>query len=147
MHGLFWAQRSSVQIFDIDHHIGRNIFQRPHHSLVALGALRRIAWHWFRLLTGLNVTDLTSGFRCYRGDALRVLASSEATLLDYQDVGTLLMLRRAGLSVVEVPVRMNERVAGASRIFGSWLKVARYMAITTLLCLSRWRIGSARTRP
>ncbi len=110
-------------------------------------ALRRIAWDWFRLLTGLDVTDLTSGFRCYRGDALRVLASSEATLLDYQDVGTLLMLRRAGLSVVEVPVRMNERVAGASRIFGSWLKVARYMAITTLLCLSRWRIGSARTRP
>lgn len=109
-------------------------------------ALRRVAWHWFRLLTGLNVTDLTSGFRCYRGDALRVLASSEATLLDYQDVGTLLMLRRAGLRVVEVPVRMNERVAGASRIFGSWLKVARYMAITTLLCLSRWRIGSAPTR-
>lgn len=109
-------------------------------------ALRRVAWHWFRLLTGLNVTDLTSGFRCYRGDALRVLASSEATLLDYQDVGTLLMLRRAGLRVVEVPVRMNERVAGASRIFGSWLKVARYMAITTLLCLSRWRIGSAHTR-
>ncbi len=109
-------------------------------------ALRRVAWHWFRLLTGLDVTDLTSGFRCYRGDALRVLASSEATLLDYQDVGTLLMLRRAGLRVVEVPVRMNERVAGASRIFGSWLKVARYMAITTLLCLSRWRIGPAHTR-
>lgn len=108
--------------------------------------LRRIAWHWFRLLTGLNVTDLTSGFRCYRGEAVRVLAASEATLLDYQDVGTLLMLRRAGLQVVEVPVRMNERVAGSSRIFGSWLKVARYMAVTTLLCLSRWRAGSAPPR-
>ena len=96
--------------------------------------------------TGLEVTDLTSGFRCYRGDALRVLASSEATLLDYQDVGTLLMLRRAGLQVVEVPVRMNERVAGASRIFGSWLKVARYMAITTLLCLSRWRTRPTQAR-
>lgn len=107
-------------------------------------APRRIAWHWFRWLTGLEVTDLTSGFRCYRGEALRVLASSEATLLDYQDVGTLLMLRRAGLRVVEVPVRMNERVAGASRIFGSWFKVARYMAVTTLLCLSRWRARPAR---
>lgn len=108
--------------------------------------LRRIAWRCFRLLTGLEVTDLTSGFRCYRNEALRVLASSEATLLDYQDVGTLLMLRRAGLRVAEVPVRMNERVAGQSRIFGSWLKVARYMAITTLLCLSRWRVRSARPR-
>jgi glycosyltransferase involved in cell wall biosynthesis len=129
------------------------LLQASNQADVVIGAfperaspMRRVAWHWFRLLTGLNVTDLTSGFRCYRGDALRVLASSEATLLDYQDVGTLLMLRRAGLRVVEVPVRMNERVAGASRIFGSWLKVVRYMAITTLLCLSRWRIGSAHTR-
>lgn len=107
---------------------------------------RRIAWAWFRTLTGLGVTDLTSGFRCYRGPAVRVLASSEATLLDYQDLGTLLMLRRAGLRVVEVPVSMNPRLAGASRIFGSWIKVARYMAVTTLLCLSRWRVLPARTR-
>lgn len=103
-------------------------------------SLRRIAWGWFRLLTGLALTDLTSGFRCYRGEALGVLASSEATLLDYQDVGTLLLLRRAQLHVVEVPVKMNARIAGSSRIFNSWLSVGRYMAVTTLLCLSRWRV-------
>ncbi|MBK7002329.1 MAG: glycosyltransferase [Rhodoferax sp.] len=103
-------------------------------------SLRRIAWGWFRLLTGLALTDLTSGFRCYRGEALGVLASSEATLLDYQDVGTLLLLRRAQLHVVEVPVKMNPRIAGSSRIFNSWISVGRYMAVTTLLCLSRWRV-------
>jgi glycosyltransferase involved in cell wall biosynthesis len=101
---------------------------------------RRIAWGWFRALTGLGLTDLTSGFRCYSGAALEVLSSSEATLFDYQDVGTLLLLRRAGISVVEVPVMMNQRVAGKSRIFNSWLSVGRYMAVTTLLCLSRWRV-------
>ena len=101
---------------------------------------RRIAWGWFRALTGLGLTDLTSGFRCYSGAALKVLASSEATLFDYQDVGTLLLLRRAGVSIVEVPVLMNERIAGKSRIFNSWLSVVRYMAVTTLLCLSRWRV-------
>jgi glycosyltransferase involved in cell wall biosynthesis len=106
---------------------------------------RRIAWGWFRALTGLGLTDLTSGFRCYSGAALKVLASSEATLFDYQDVGTLLLLRRAGVRIVEVPVQMNERVAGKSRIFNSWLTVGRYMAMTTLLCLSRWRVpGKAR---
>lgn len=109
--------------------------------------LRRIAWGWFRLLTGLGVTDLTSGFRCYRGEALRVLASGEATLLDYQDVGTLLMLRRAGLRVTEVPVNMGARVDGKSRIFSSWLKVARYMAVTTLLCLARWRVAPSLRQP
>ena len=102
-------------------------------------ALRRIAWKWFRFLTGLNVTDLTSGFRAYSGAALVVLAGSEATLLDYQDVGTLLLLRRTGLRIVEVPVTMNERVSGKSRIFNSWISVGRYMAVTTLLCMSHWR--------
>ena len=100
--------------------------------------LRHIAWTWFRWLTGLDVTDLTSGFRCYRARALPILASDEATLLDYQDLGTLLLLRHAGLKVIEVPVRMNPRVDGISRIFNSWLSVTRYMAVTTLLCLSRW---------
>jgi glycosyltransferase involved in cell wall biosynthesis len=106
---------------------------------------RRIAWGWFGTLTGLGLTDLTSGFRCYSGAALKVLSSSEATLLDYQDVGTLLLLRRAGMRMVEVPVRMNQRVAGKSRIFNSWPSVIRYMVVTTLLCLSRWRVpGKAR---
>lgn len=106
--------------------------------------LRRLAWAWFRGLTGLPLTDLTSGFRCYRGGALAVLASPEATLLDYQDVGTLLMLRRAGLRIVEVPVRMNPREVGGSRIFNSWFSVVRYMAVTTVLCLARWRVPARR---
>ena len=81
--------------------------------------------------------DLTSGFRYYSVAAMRILASSEATLLDYQDLGTLLMLRRAGLRIAEVPVSMNLRLAGRSRIFHSWPSVGRYMAVTTLMCLAR----------
>lgn len=99
--------------------------------------LRRFAWRWFQWLTGLKVTDLTSGFRCYNHKAISVLASEAATQLDYQDVGTLLLLRRAGLTVSEVPVSMNSRVAGASRIFRSWVSVARYMAVTTVLCATK----------
>ena len=102
---------------------------------------RRIAWHWFRRIAGFDLLDLTSGFRYYNEAAMQILASPEATLLDYQDVGILLMLRRAGLRIVEVPVKMSLRTTGKSRIFNSWLSVARYMAITTLLCLSRWRVG------
>jgi len=101
---------------------------------------RRIAWRWFTHLTGLDLEDLTSGFRYYSGAAMRVLASEEATLLDYQDLGTLLMLRKAGLRIVEVPVTMKLRTTGKSRIFNSWFSVGRYMALTTLLCLSRWRV-------
>ena len=65
---------------------------------------RRIAWSYFRWLTGLKLEDITSGFRAYNHTAMTVLAAPEASLLDYQDVGVLLILRRKGLRTVEVPV-------------------------------------------
>jgi glycosyltransferase involved in cell wall biosynthesis len=102
-------------------------------------ALRHLAWSYFRLLTGLRFDDLTSGFRYYNARACRLLASPEATLLDYQDIGVLMLLRRAGLAIAEVSVAMNPRRSGASRVFFSWWTVARYMAETTLLCLARWK--------
>jgi hypothetical protein len=106
---------------------------------------RRIAWQWFRQLAGFELRDLTSGFRYYNEAAMRILASREATLLDYQDLGTLIMLRRAGLRIKEVPVSMNLRAVGKSRIFNSWLSVGRYMAVTTLLCLARLQVRRVRS--
>jgi glycosyltransferase involved in cell wall biosynthesis len=99
---------------------------------------RRFAWGYFRFLTGFGIEDLTSGFRYYNAEACRLLGGEDATLLDYQDIGVLLMLRGAGLRVKEVSVDMNPRQYGASRIFYSWWSVARYMAETTLLCMARW---------
>lgn len=106
--------------------------------------LRHVAWWWFRRLTGFELRDLTSGFRWYGRAAMALMASREATLLDYQDLGALLLASRAGLRIVEVPVTMSPRAVGASRVFRSWFSVARYMAATTLLCLSRWDVPSKR---
>jgi glycosyltransferase involved in cell wall biosynthesis len=99
---------------------------------------RHVAWSYFRFLTGLSFDDLTSGFRYYSARACRLLAKQEATLLDYQDIGVLLLLRRANLRIAEIAVAMNPRRSGASRVFSSWWTVGRYMAETTLLCLARW---------
>jgi hypothetical protein len=99
---------------------------------------RRWAWSYFKVLTGFTFEDLTSGFRYYNARACRLLASEEATLLDYQDVGVLLLLRHANLRISEIPVAMNPRRSGASRVFSSWWTVGRYMAETSLLCLARW---------
>jgi hypothetical protein len=103
--------------------------------------LRHIAWRWFRVIADFDLDDVTSGFRYYNRDAIQILAAKEATLLDYQDVGVLLLLRKAGLRIVEVPVSMNTRQVGRSRIFYSWFSVARYMISTTLLCLARWQVS------
>jgi len=107
---------------------------------------RHLAWAYFRFLTGLRFDDLTSGFRYYGTRACQLLAAEEATLLDYQDIGVLLLLRRANLRISEISVTMNPRKSGASRIFFSWWTVAWYMAETSLLCLARWNPARARSR-
>ncbi len=100
--------------------------------------MRHVAWAYFRFLTGFELDDLTSGFRYYNARACRLLAMEEATLLDYQDVGVLLLLHHARLKIAEIPVAMNPRKHGPSRVFSSWWTVAVYMAETSLLCLARW---------
>ena len=57
----------------------------------------------------------------------------------------LLLLRKYGLTVREVPVTMFPRQAGKSRVFASWFTVARYMAQTTVICIAQ--LGSRRVRP
>lgn len=98
---------------------------------------KRIAWQYLRLLTGLKLTDFTSGLRLYDAQAIDVLAGQEASLLDYQDVGVLMLLSRSGLRIAETPVPMLPRRAGRSRVFASWPVVARYMMHTTVLCLAQ----------
>lgn len=100
---------------------------------------RKIAWILFRKMTGIKLEDLTSGFRAYNHEALRLLASPDATLIDYQDMGVLLLLEHAGMRVLERPVSMCARPRGGSRIFHSWFAVAKYMLASTVLSLSRSR--------
>lgn len=99
---------------------------------------RWLAWRVFRMLTGFALADLTSGFRAYNRDAIATLAARDATLLDHQDIGVLLLLRLAGLHIVEVPVTMQPRTAGHSRVFYSWFAVLGYLLQTGVLCLARW---------
>ncbi len=99
--------------------------------------LRLVAWMMMKTTSGLRLEDITSGFRVYNRRALVELADARSTLLDYQDVGVLLRLQSAGLTLLDVPVQMQERCEGSSRIFCSWFVVGRYMLQTLLLGLSK----------
>jgi hypothetical protein len=98
---------------------------------------RRLAWRLLRWLSGLEIEDLTSGFRVYDRRALDLLAHEQHALFEYQDVGVLLCLREHGLDVREVPVRMRPRRHGMSRIFSSWPMVAYYLVYSALIGGSR----------
>ena len=153
--GIRYAVRhnfTSVITMDADgqhqtQEIGR-LLLAAQYSDVVIGACpsrgstaRKFAWYFFRRLTGFTLEDLTSGFRLYNAAACRVLAGEAATLIDYQDVGVLLLLRQAGLKFVEVEVQMSRRVDGVSRIFYNWRVVARYMLETVILCLAKRRLN------
>ncbi len=99
--------------------------------------LRRMTWAFFRQLSGIKLTDLTSGLRAYNRTAINLLASPVATLLDYQDMGVLILLQKAGLSVRETPILMYPRTDGHSRIFSSWWAVGSYLLHTGILCLAK----------
>ena len=102
-------------------------------------ALRKVAWRMMKRVSGVSLEDITSGFRVYNRKAIRELSSRRATLLDYQDIGVLLLLQNRGLKIVDVAVDMQPRRNGGSRIFSSWLMVAYYMSHTLLLGLSKRR--------
>ena len=72
------------------------------------------------------------------------MSSRQASMLDYQDVGVLLLLLGAGLTIKEVPVKMHDRSDGKSRVFSSWLVVLKYMVQTTTLCIAN--IGKRTTK-
>jgi len=101
------------------------------------GLAKKVTWTFFKRLSGLNINDLTSGFRLYRLPAMQELARTRATMLDYQDVGVLLILQNAGLRIAEMETTMQQRRDGKSRIFSSWLKILYYLWYTTLLCFSK----------
>lgn len=98
---------------------------------------RKIAWNLIRRASGLSLEDLTSGFRVYDRRAIRRLARWQATLLEYQDVGVLVMLKASGLIIKDVEVRMLPRRHGISRIFYSWNSVFYYMCYTLLLSVTK----------
>lgn len=108
---------------------------------------RRLAWHYFRSISGLSHEDITSGFRAYSRAAIETLIRPAATLLDYQDVGVLLILRRHGFRVSEVPVLMKPRTSGKSQVFASWWKVAQYLVVTSILTLAAIGLDDAPSEP
>ncbi len=151
--GLRYAQRHSYQLaitMDADgQHEAASLLalQMPvlsGEADVVIGACpqrgsgaRQLAWALFRWLAGITLEDLTSGLRAYGKPAIQLLASPRATLLDYQDLGVLLLLHGEGLRIQETPISMRVRLSGRSRIFGSWWAVARYMLYTITLCVAR----------
>jgi dolichol-phosphate mannosyltransferase len=82
--------------------------------------LSRVANLYAQRLLGLGVRDCTSGYRCYPRrviesiDLESVVADGYAFLIEI-----LHRCLRAGIPVVEVPIRFEDRLAGRSKVSGA----------------------------
>lgn len=70
-----------------------------------------------RTLAGAPVRDITSGFRAFRGEALRRIEPETLSALGYSvQVETAARAHRAGLRIREKPIVFRERRAGVSKM-------------------------------
>ncbi|EEB79331.1 glycosyl transferase, group 2 family [marine gamma proteobacterium HTCC2148] len=109
--------------------------------------MRKFAWILMKKFSGLTLEDITSGLRVYNSKAIRELAGWRATLLDYQDIGVLLLLQSKGIKIADVKVPMQPRLNGKSRVFNSWMMVIYYMCQTLILGLSKRQLARRYHRP
>lgn len=66
------------------------------------------------LLTGQRVKDVTSGFRLADRTVIKIFADYYPS--DYPEPEVIIMLKKKGIKVVEIPVKMNLRKGGVSSI-------------------------------
>ena len=79
--------------------------------------LSRFANQYVRTITGLQVHDSTSGFRCYTRRALQVLLEIPIVTEGYAFlVETMFHTQRAGLRIAEVPITFIDRREGQSKM-------------------------------
>jgi dolichol-phosphate mannosyltransferase len=91
-----------------------------------------------RVLLGLPTRDCTSGYRCYTRDLLTRIGLDQVVSQGYSfQIEMVWRARRLGYSVVEVPIRFEDRVAGASKV--SRGEVRRALWTVLQLSLSRWK--------
>jgi dolichol-phosphate mannosyltransferase len=91
-----------------------------------------------RCALGLSIHDCTSGFKCFRREALEALDLTRLRSNGFAfQVEVNAACARAGLRVVEVPITFPDRVRGASKM--SWRIVVEALWLILLLRVARLR--------
>ncbi|MBW3593682.1 MAG: polyprenol monophosphomannose synthase [Actinobacteria bacterium] len=80
-------------------------------------ALSRFGSVYARSILGVGLTDLTSGFKCYRRDVLEALELDAIDTRGYAfQIETTYRALRKGFEVVEIPIVFTERASGRSKM-------------------------------
>jgi dolichol-phosphate mannosyltransferase len=103
--------------------------------------ISRVGCSYARRVLGVDVRDLTGGFKCFRASALRAIEAPTATAQGYAfQVELTYRVLSLGLTVVEVPIRFRERRLGES-------KMSAHIAVEAAWRVPVLRFGPRRWRP
>ena len=101
------------------------------------GLSKKFCWGILNRLSGLEISDFTSGLRGYSRAAMGHLTHGSFLNLDYQDLGVLFMAKKKNLRLIEVPVKMETRLREKSKVFPTLTSVVRYLLITLTFIIAR----------
>ncbi|NOJ59615.1 polyprenol monophosphomannose synthase [Arthrobacter sp. 260] len=105
--------------------------------------LSRAGSTYSRIMLGINVRDITAGYRAFRRETLEKLDLTQVDSVGYGfQVDMTFRVAKLGLKIVEVPITFVEREFGASKMSGGivleaignvtrWGFAARWRALTT----------------
>jgi dolichol-phosphate mannosyltransferase len=92
-----------------------------------------------RLILGIGLRDLTSGYRVYRDTALRQIGVENLQSQGYSfQVDLTVRAWQAGLVVIELPITLVQRAIGTSKMSGAII-VEAVWRITRWGITARWR--------
>jgi dolichol-phosphate mannosyltransferase len=116
------------------------------------GLDRRMLSRWgcgyARRVLGVDVRDLTGGFKCFRAGALRAIDFESATAHGYGfQVELTWRVLCMELTVVEVPIRFRERRLGESKMSARIALEAAWKVPALRYGSRRWRALEAEARP
>src|SRR6478609_5177536 len=100
-------------------------------------ALSRFGNRYAGALLGTDIHDLTSGYRAYRADALRVVHAETTRATGYAfQIEMAYRMVASGHTVVEVPIEFNDRTVGTS-------KMSSLITFEALVRVTWWGIRDA----
>ena len=114
----------------------------PGGSIVGWGRRRtilsRYANVYCRMVLGIRARDCTSGYRCYTAAVLDRIGLDRVRSQGYSfQIEMVHRCARAGMPVVEVPIRFEDRIAGESKVSEGEVRKALWAVIR--LRLGGWR--------
>jgi dolichol-phosphate mannosyltransferase len=106
------------------------------------GAVENWAWHrvalsrfgnlYARTLLGVNIRDMTAGFRVFRSDLVAKLIETEVASAGYSfQIEMAWRASKAGAAITEVPITFVEREFGSSKMSSAIVREALWL-------ITRW---------